>query len=186
MNWYKPIKTASSLDSFLSKNIDINIKNQKSLNCSIYDVQRYSMDNYGIIVSMSKSKFKISISVIINHSFLGSVTYSRYWAFNLEEEENAIYSYNKIIDIIKETIEEFIDDEIPTSILAPTLKSKFKSISPKNSIYSTSPYYKNEVISYEEPDWRSNIYGNRYPKYTELSHEESTKPIKKRKGIFHD
>jgi len=178
MNWYNQsgsrfvaknmIKTASSSPS-------ISGDNQEGLFISLFDMQRYVMDAYSIKTSMSTTNRNIKIAIMINHAFLGSIGWDEYWSYDLNEKKKAKKTFDKINNVIKTTIEEFVKEEIPTSIFCPAVRAKIEELD-KGAVSSTNIPSVNYSRRYKlEPDWRSNIYGTRYPKYSEPSYDQIVK-----------
>lgn len=186
----KTIKTAktdlSKFEEFLKnpEKVEVNPKNQVSNHSGLYDVQRYVMDSYSIKTSISKTKTKITVAMFVNHAFLGSLAFNKYWTFTFDEWEDAVDLYKKINKISEETIEEFINEEITTTVFWPILKHKLDALQPERNAATNIPWvnYSRYYTEQENPDWRQNIYGNRYPVYNEPSYEQETK----RKGVFFD
>jgi len=179
-------KSASKVDDFISNSKSKYIKNysQKGELSELYDVQRYVMDSYSIKVNISKTKYKLTVYIMANHALLGSVAFHKYWSFDLKEDNKAIDTYKKVCHIVGETIDDFVSNETPTSIFWPTLKAKLDKLNPDDIISSNIPHvnYQRYYNNLAEPDWRKNIYGDRYPTYN----EESYKQKAKRKGVFFD
>lgn len=184
------IKTAkvdmSEFEDFLkgSDRIEVNPKNQIGNNSNFYDVQRYVMDSYATKTSISKTKSKITVSILTTHGFLGSVAFNKYWTFQFEEWKDSIKLYKDVNKIVQETIEEFIEEEITSTVFWPILKFKLDKLQPEKNTATNIPWvnYSRYYTDQEEPDWRKNIYGPRYPSYSEPSYDQEIR----RKGVFFD
>lgn len=155
MSWYKK----SQFD----------FKHQKSLNETIGDIQRYVLDPYHFEVYISKTSKKYSVSIVGQHNYLGSYIYNKFWLFKLNEEERAQNVYKEVSQKLKDIMEDFVENEIPTSCIFPRLNSAFKHLEKDHTIRHNIPflnYAKDiEVVN----DWRSSIYGKRYPSYNETN-----------------
>lgn len=184
------IKTAKkeykSLQDFINDPdaIDTGPKNQKGDFSNLYDVQRYVMDSYSTKTSISETKKKITVSILTTHGFLGSVAFNKYWTYEKSEWKQAIEVYKKVNEITKETIEDFVDEEITSTVFWPILKFKLDQIEPEKNAACNIPWvnYSRYYQTQDEPDWRKNIYGPRYPKYDEPSYDQEVR----RKGVFFD
>lgn len=177
MAWYQKIKDAQSESLFqkqLMKQADTSIDNQKGEYFTLFDVQRYVMDSYGVRLAKSTTKRQIGVSLMISHNFLGTVAWNEYWVFDLDEESEADELYNKINEAVKETTEEFVDEQLPTSIFWPMLRSKLEKQNVPKQVSSNVPYVNFSKELSIEPDWRKNIYGPRYPDYKEVNYEDKT------------
>ena len=188
-NGTKFIKTAVDLKKFEEylKAPDshlVNPLNQIGNFSNLFDVQRYVMDSYSTKTSMSKTKNKITISIITTHGFLGSVAFNKYWTFSFSEWKEAIKTYEKVNEVIQKKIEDFVDGEITSTIFWPVLKFELDKIEPERNTATTIPWvnYSRRYYQDDNPDWRQNIYGNRYPDYDEPSYSQELK----RKGVFFD
>jgi hypothetical protein len=178
MNWYKDnikkrvVKTASGR---FDCEDDAAATNQDGEWMTMFDLQRYVMDAYTIRISISETKEKIAVAVVINHAFLGSLGWNRYWTYDKSDFAKAKKVYNKIKKIAVETMSDFIDNETPTSIFWPILSDKLDDVDLEDNVASNIPYVNYSKRYKTSPDWRQNIYGNRYPKYTEPSYAQEMK-----------
>ena len=141
--------------------------NQKGVAADFFDVQRYVMDSYTTKVGISKCSDKWTVTVLCTHSFLGTIAYDAYWTFEKKEEKIASDTYNDILKIVKDISERFARDRITTAIYWPTLKSDLEDVYPKYRVSTNIPWINYSMDLKSEPDWRKNIYGNRYPEYSE-------------------
>ena len=186
----KMIKTAlvdlSEFEKFIKDpdSVQVNPNNQLGNYSNLYDVQRYVMDSYSTKTAISKTKRKITVSILTTHAFLGSVAFNKYWTFEFKEWKKAIDLYKHINQVTQEMIEKFVDEEITTTVFWPMLKYKLDQLQPERNAATNIPwvnysrYYDYQV----EPDWRQNIYGTRYPDYSEPSYDQEIK----RKNVFFD
>ena len=178
MNWYKDnikksmIKTASG---GFGNNSDADAKNQEGEWMTMFDLQRYVMDAYTIRISISESKEKVAVAVVINHAFLGSMGWNRYWTFEKSDFAKAKKLYNQIKKIVVQTMSDFVDDETPTSVFWPILSDKLDDLDMEDNVSTNIPYVNYSRRYKTSPDWRQNIYGNRYPKYSEPSYKQEMK-----------
>lgn len=177
MTWFKSAQQKNG-DSNLLKTIESQIKDmavskhQEGHSFTLYDVQRYIIDSYAVRLALSETPIDIKVSVMINHNFLGSVAWSEYWSFEKDEKSTAKKFYKEIAQEVEKINDEFIVERKPTSIYAPTLRSRLEKMYKKDRTHTNIP-----VVNYShdletEPDWRSNIYGTRYPGYVEKSHKQ--------------
>ena len=163
---YSTIKTASTNDD---GGTSYDWKNQMGNFVWFGDVNRYVMDSYTIKVYLSKTNENITISLMTNHSYLGTAQYCVFWAFNHNEEKQAIEIYKKLNKEVEKIVKDFVDNQKPTSLFDPALRSKVQLIGDRHLVRTNIP-----VINYSydidyEPDWDRNIYGPRYPTYKEVS-----------------
>ena len=189
MNWYNIlkknkskgfIKTASAkFEKFLADKSDqLASKYQHSTDYTIYDIQRYAFDGYDVHTSISQTNEKISIAILTNHSLLGTINWNYYWFYDTDQEEEALATYKKLNTLVREIVDKFVQEEIPTPMFWIYLKKMTSEIDLDAEAESNIPFinyhrkYDRKNIS---PDWRSNIYGNRYPKHVEQSYRQVNK-----------
>ncbi len=150
----------------------------------MFDVQRYVMDSYSNKIAISKTKSKITVSILTTHSFLGSVAFNKYWTYDISEAEEAIQMYKDVNEIVEKLIEEFVEGEVSTSVFWPILKFKLDKLQPERNAATNIPWvnFSRYYDQDDNPDWRQNIYGNRYPVYSEPSYDQEVR----RTGVFTD
>lgn len=176
MSWYKIAKfiEASLFDGKEHASV---ADNQDAGTETIYDVQRYVMDYYITRIALSKTGKKISVTIVINSGMFGNTVWQQYWFYDLDELSRAKSTYNKVKDVVKDTTTEFVEKEIPTPLYWAHIKKRTLDIDPDATHRTNIPninYYKNYQKD-EEVDWRSSLYGNRYPKYMEESEKQYRK-----------
>ena len=133
------------------------------------DVNRYVMDSYTVKVYLSKTDDNITISLMTNHSYLGTAQYCVFWAFDFDEEKYAIGIYKKLNKAVEEVIKEFVSSQKPTSLFDPALRAKVQIVGDRHLVRTNIPSINYSYDINYEKDWDRNIYGPRYPKYKEES-----------------
>ena len=166
------IKTAANEKSEDIGSTSYDWKNQMGSYLWFGDVNRYVMDSYTVKVYLSKTSENITISLMTNHSYLGTAQYCVFWAYDHSEEKEAIKVYKELNKVVKEVVKEFVDKQKPTSLFDPALRGKVQIIDDQHLVRTNIP-----VINYSynidyEPDWDKNIYGPRYPTYKEVSFKQ--------------
>lgn len=146
--------------------------NQHGTYISMYDVQRYVMDSYNCKVTLSKTSRCITVTLLISHAFLGTIAWDAYWTYSPDEMEMAEDMHKVICKVIKDVCEEFTEDHTTTAIFWPTIRSRIELVQPGKMVATNIPFINYARDIPIEPDWRSNIYGNRYPRYDEISYDQ--------------
>jgi len=183
MNWYKKtyiipkglLKTAVKRENYLKTNDHAVGDNQAAEYMFIFDVQRYAMDSYAIRTSLSKTLDKLSVGITCNQSDLGGMVWCRYWYYDLNEFDKAKATYEAVNKSVKKVVEKFVDEEIPTPMLWAFMRKDTDEIDPEANSHNGIPYVNYLEQNYRKefsPDWRSNIYGTRYPKHHEVSYRQ--------------
>ena len=133
------------------------------------DVNRYVMDSYTVKIYLSKTNDNITISLMTNHSYLGTAQYCVFWAFDMNEEKHAIEIYKKLNKAVEEVVKVFVQEQKPTSLFDPALRAKVQIVDDRHLIRTNIPSVNYSYdIDYDQ-NWDQNIYGPRYPKYKEES-----------------
>lgn len=164
------IKTAGILQGDITEEDHSVPDNQRGVFATFFDVQQYVMDSYMTKIGISECADKWTVTLLCNHSFLGTIAYDAYWTFGKDEQKEAESTYDAILKEVKAICERFVEERITTAIYWPTLKSELQKIDPDHRVATNIPwinYARNLEI---EPDWRKNIYGNRYPEYSESNY----------------
>ncbi len=176
MSWYNKILPQKEMIKTASGNSDDAIANNQEGNYDVlFDVQRYVMDSYLVKTAISTTSYKIGVTLLCNHAFLGTVAWDAYWSYDLKDGKKAKKLYNTINKVIKELIETFVEEEIPTPLFWTMLRSKVEMLDKDNQAAINIPclnYARHIPIA---PDWRSNIYGTRYPVYSEPNYSQEVK-----------
>ena len=176
MNWYPEkqvknhiIKTAS-LGSSLSTKVDW--RGQAEDCIEFGNFQRYVCDSQTIKVFLTQTNNKIAVSLVTNHTYLGTAGWSIFWTFELNQQKEAKELFKVVSLIARETTEEFIREEKPSVLLHAVLRQKYKKLERKDVVRTNIPIINYSYdISYET-DWRKSIYGPRYPTYKEVSFDK--------------
>ena len=175
-NWYKQTKltkqASSQTSPFLKQESDAGADNQTANDVKLFDVKRYNMDSYSIRISISKTEKKYSVAIVVNNEFLGGLSWSVFWSYELNEFKDAKKTYLELNKLSKDTLTKMVDEEIPTAILFPMLKSGIENVDPLGRIMSHIPSINYSRRYSTSPDWRENIYGKRYPGYSENSYRQ--------------
>ena len=158
MSWYKQSQSNPK---------DMIPDGQKGTVAVVFDIQRYGFDNYFIRTALTKTDDNISVSLVITHGDLGNTVFSTYWYYDENESSTSKKCYDAVNKVLQKIITQFSQERMPTNMIWPYIKDGVSNIDKDHETHYGIPhlnYAKNIVIS---PDWRSNIYGTRYPKHTE-------------------
>ena len=131
MSWFKKAK---------QNKLSYDFKNQEmGLDENFGDIQRYVFDSYNLRIFLNKTNYKITISLVATHSYLGTVILSLFWSFDKDEESKARSAYREVIKICKETMSEFVKKEIPTNLFFPFIRKRLPDIRSRTLIRPTIP-----------------------------------------------
>ena len=120
------IKTAAILGPDPSTEFDWRHQLEDSIEFGNF--QRYVCDSQTIKVFSTKTNTKLAVSLVTNHTYLGTAGWSIFWTFDLNKEKEAKELFRVVSSIARETVEEFIKEEKPTVLLHSVLRQKFKKL----------------------------------------------------------
>lgn len=128
------------------------------------DVQRYLYDPYSVSIYITQVEQKsIHVSLTVSHLSIGTQVWQDFWRYKLEEESIARKTFEELHKICDEVYQEFLTNSIPNNLLFNYIRKGCENLDkehrPKSRILAVQAA---RDISYEK-DWRSNIYGKRYP-----------------------
>jgi hypothetical protein len=120
-------------------------------------------DGYRARIELTENKNKITLSCRFLSDVYSFALFEDEWHYDKKEIKRALKTFNRIVNVIEDLKMDFEDDETP----GPTLQGKareelrFIDIDRKKPLNNRSL----EAARYEtgESDWRSSLYGNRYP-----------------------
>ena len=179
MNWFDKTQLKGGMIKIAAQQNSDTLKTQLDWRGQVEDflwfgdIQRYVFDSQTVKIFLSRTSKKWSVSLMTNHTYIGTCGYSVFWLFDLNEGEKAKAIYKKVDKVARDVIKEFVAEEKPTSIFYPTLRRRLKDITPEENVIRTNIPSIN--YSYDLPleeDWRKTIYGPRYPKYKEESFKQ--------------
>lgn len=168
MEWYDDIKEFSEVKKQGTPNNDFEVsggydyKHQDRWDDSFSDALRYTFDSYYITIAKSKTDERLSVGMVMNHSYLGSLIYNQFWTYDVGQEAEAEDTFLKAVSATKEEMERFVREEIPTNILHSYLRSRYRDIDPRGFTKTNIPFINYSYDLESESDWRSQIYGSRY------------------------
>lgn len=162
MNWYLKSQLFSSTPLVKTASFS-----QEEWGFAYGDHQRWVIDTYEVRLFLTKTKDKISISLNVFHYHLGMMIYQDFWKYGLDEESAAKSTFKKMKKKASEIESLFTsgdDYNSPNSNIANHLRAEFWDIDREHLAKSNIPHinYARQKATYEK-DWRSSIYGNRYP-----------------------
>jgi hypothetical protein len=173
MNWFdRSIVKTSAYNQEEPPPPVLNWMNQTDDYMMFGDLQRYVFDSQTVKIFLTKTKAKWTVSLMTNHTYLGTAGFSIFWSFDLDKGDTAKKVFGEVGTITREIIKDFVANETPTSIFYPTLRAKLQTLEERDLIKTNIP-----VINYSydieyADDWRKTIYGPRYPTYKEESFKQ--------------
>lgn len=130
---------------------------------TINDVDRYTSDQYKIIVQIAESLDKYSIGLHMFNSHVGICGQGQYWHYKKRESSKAKKTFAKITNIVQKLRDEIEYTRPPMAIIAPMFRSAMHYIDYPHRERSGVYHYNWFEELPKEADWRSTLYGKRYP-----------------------
>lgn len=151
MNWYKIAQSQGWQDGWHE---------------TLGDVQRYSYDAYTARVFITKlASEKITVSIGLYHEHNGICMWQDFWRFKISESKQALSTYQEISKIAESIMNTFKTNDIPNPMIHSHLREACRYVDVEHKPSSRIPFVDWAREQDGVKDWRSSIYGNRYPKY---------------------
>lgn len=149
MNWYKIAQSQGWQDGWQD---------------DLGDIQRYSYDAYSARVFITKlGNEKITVSVGLFHLLNGTCMWQDFWRFKSNEVSKAKSTYAKVKNATEEVFQKFRTNDIPNPMLHTHMRESVRFIDIEHKPTSRIPFVDWARSKECVKDWRSSLYGNRYP-----------------------
>lgn len=157
MAWYKQASTNKIINTEISSRL------QEEWMASMGDFQRAPTDAYQCYVHLSETNYKITVCVSIMTIHTGTMMLQMFWKYGLNEKAAAKKTYEQIKKQVATVIEEISKTESPSSLFESMVRVDCSKIASDKIARTNIPHINwSQEVKYER-DWRSSIYGNRYP-----------------------
>ncbi len=164
INWKKRGIKASAVNG---KIVTASLQ-QESWEKTYGDYQRWVIDMYEVKVFLTKSHKFASISLNVWNWHNGLMVFQDFWKYDLKEYEKSKSTFKKIVKACSDAYEDFVKGDFqtaPNSMFYSYIRNSTWDIDREHLAQSNIPHinYARQKATYEK-DWRSTLYGNRYPK----------------------
>jgi len=133
---------------------------------SITAKDRYGSDKYEINIDLSETHLGYSVSFYLYNFQVGVAGYLQYWHFKHGEEALARDTFGQIKKASDLLLKDIDYNNPPMAVIIPMYKSSLHLIDVEHKEKSGIDSYNRYIEGVEKaPDWRSTLYGPRYPKY---------------------
>lgn len=133
------------------------------------DYQRWVIDGYEVKVFITETDRQNTISMQVYNWNNGSMRFQQFWRYGgtAQDVSRCKEIYGKVIDACKEVVDLFTEGEneqAPNVLIVSYLRKRTLEIDREALAKTNIPHinYALDKAEYGE-DWRSNLYGNRYP-----------------------
>jgi lysozyme family protein len=136
----------------------------KTENYMIHDIDRYISDDIAINVTFQETANRYSVGVYSVNYKVGVSGYQEYWHYDRKDRKKALRSYNAVCAIVADLVEEIEFNQIPHTLAKPFLRKRLDKVDIEHKERSGVYHYNWYVGDVEKAeDWRTTIYGKRYP-----------------------
>lgn len=155
MNWYKKASSTNTSDD----------GRQKGWEDIMGDIQRYIYDPYQVRVYLTKvGEDKYALSLTLSHIWSGGIVWQDFWRYNIKEPTIAKKTYRDVSKAADKIFQDFRSNEIPNNLLHTYLREAVRHIDLEHKPSSRIPSVDWAREQDGHADWRTSIYGTRYPK----------------------
>jgi hypothetical protein len=118
---------------------------------------------YFVKVQLTENVNKIILVAQFLSDIYAFPLFKEIWHYKKGEMKRAIKTYNRVVNVLEDLKTDFEEDETPGPTLQGMAREELRFIDPdrKRSTNIRSLEASKDVPG--EADWRSSIYGNRYP-----------------------
>lgn len=172
MNWFgRQILQGCRLIS--DKSFDISISAAKgkmektaAYNNRSHDVE-YSVyennDGYSGRVQLVENKNKIVLSARVLNKVYHFPLLEERWHYGMSERARALKTFNRVVNVMEDMKVEIENDETPGPILQGIMREEMRFIDVDRKKGTRNRSLEASKFEPGESDWRSSLYGNRYP-----------------------
>ncbi len=136
---------------------------KRDFTIEIADRNRYETDRSDITLAMRENEEGYSISCMVYASHVGVAAYVQYWHYKEDEFEQAIKTFNRVKRVSAKMGHEVDHAHIPMSVIIPMFRSGLQDIDIGHRERSGVYNFNQSLEVATESDWRTTIYGPRYP-----------------------
>lgn len=138
----------------------------------IADVDRYATDKYFANLTLQETDKIYSIGFQLYNYQVGITGAVQYWHYEKNDFERAKRTFEKVKTVLKKTMTKIEYYRPPMAVITPMIRSAIQPIDVGRKERSGNYFYNWFEELAKEPDWRTTLYGNRYPLST-IQHIDS-------------
>ena len=146
---------------------------KRDFTIEIADRNRYETDKSDINLAIRETEEGYSISCMVYASHVGVAAYVQYWHYKKDEFEKALQTFNRVKKASTRMGRESDHTHIPMSVIIPMFRSGLQDIDIEHRERSGVYNFNQSLEVAAEGDWRTTIYGPRYPThYVDSLHQD--------------
>ena len=131
----------------------------------IHDIDRYISDDIAINATFQETALRYSVGVYSVNYKVGVSGYQEYWHYDKTQRKDAMSCYNTVCTTIADMVDDIEFNEVPHALAKPYLRKRLDKIDVEHKERSGVYHYNWYVTDVEKAeDWRTTIYGTRYPR----------------------
>jgi GH24 family phage-related lysozyme (muramidase) len=135
----------------------------KTYQFDIADVDRYITDKYAASVTLQETNRGYSVGFQVYNNQVGLVGCVHYWHYDGGEKSKAESTFSKVKTTISQVLEDIGYFRPPMALISPMMNHAVRGIDLPNQERSGVYHFNWAKEVAIEPDWRTTLYGNRYP-----------------------
>lgn len=131
------------------------------------DSDRYLTDRYDVISSILGTKDGYSLSCLIYATQTGLTSFVQYWHYSNDELSKAKSIFSNIKSLVIKHRKELEHERTPMSVIVSTFKNVLNHLDIEHQETSGVTSFNFAKFQPVEADWRTSLYGTRYPSSSE-------------------
>lgn len=163
MNWYTRSKINAIIASSPAPIIKVAKAIEQEWGTNVGDFQRWVVDAIEVKAFLIETPYKIVISVNVYNGHISEMMYQDFWRFKTGEMALAKSTFKKLCSKMENIIDGFKNGESPNNLVHAYFRSELRKIDSEHLPRTNIPTLNYALDVEYEPDWRSTIYGTRYP-----------------------
>lgn len=129
----------------------------------IADVDRYATDKYFANLTLQETDKLYSIGFQMYNYQVGITGAVQYWHYEKEELAEAKKTFKELKKVLTKTMSKIEYHRPPMAVITPMIRAAFQPIDLRHKERSGNYFYNWFEELPKESDWRTTLYGNRYP-----------------------
>ena len=130
------------------------------------DLDRYMSDRFECYVAFRGTKYGFDVSFHVLHAQSGVASYVQYYHYKDGEYVVAKKTFEELKVISDGLVKEVEDNRIPFSNIGPMSRNALREVDVIHKESSGVQSFNQNLLLEQAPDWRTTLYGNRYPGHT--------------------
>ena len=162
--WKRELEKIAMKKTADDQETDFNVPYYKDeFQFEIADVDRYATDKYFANLTLQETDKLYSIGFQMYNYQVGITGAVQYWHYEKNEFGQAKKSFNELKRILIKTMSDIEFHRPPMAVITPMVRAAFQPVDLRHKERSGNYFYNWFEELPKEPDWRTTLYGKRYP-----------------------